>query len=118
MHQVHPDAMDSSSIFAKYLVPFGGSAVPQDKPDRQIVGGKGQAFLRRRARSFVGARDFLMLSDNFPLFHRSRFDGDGPHRRRRAPWLHLDHPGLSIVSSHRELARRNVAPNQTSRGSH
>ena len=37
----HPDAMDNKSIYAKYLVSFGGSATVQDKPDRQIVGGKG-----------------------------------------------------------------------------
>lgn len=38
---VHPDAMENRSIYAKYLVPFGGSTTVQDKPDRQIVGGKG-----------------------------------------------------------------------------
>ena len=27
--------------FHKLVVPFGGSAIPQDKPDKQIVGGKG-----------------------------------------------------------------------------
>lgn len=27
--------------YDKYIIGFGGSAVPQDKPDKQIVGGKG-----------------------------------------------------------------------------
>lgn len=38
---VHPDAMENKSVYAQYLIPFGGSAVVQDKPDRQVVGGKG-----------------------------------------------------------------------------
>lgn len=29
------------SEFSKYLVPFGGSAIPPEKTDRQILGGKG-----------------------------------------------------------------------------
>lgn len=40
-HKMHPDAPDNRSVFAKYLVPFGGSAIPPEKTDRQILGGKG-----------------------------------------------------------------------------
>lgn len=40
-HKVNPDVMDHRSVFDKYIVPFGGTAIPQDKPDKQIVGGKG-----------------------------------------------------------------------------
>jgi len=30
-----------SATYAQYVIPFGGSAIPQDKPDKKIVGGKG-----------------------------------------------------------------------------
>ena len=40
-HKVHPNAIDERSVYAKYLVPFGGSAIPPETTDKQILGGKG-----------------------------------------------------------------------------